>query len=602
MSKLIDYLKLKTIWRILSPSERRQSITIFLLMLVGMILETLGVGLVIPALALMLTTNVETSFPKLSPLLQMFGNPTNQQIIIAGMLLLVSAYTVKTAFLAFLTSRQMQFLFGVQVNLSERLFSGYLSQPYCFHLQRNSAELVRNITREATLFSQDGFLGAMTLLTECMVIFGISMLLIWIEPWGAVIVVSTLGSVAWCANTILRRRTIIWGEKRQRSEGLRLKCLMEGLGGVKDVKILGCKEEFVRGFRLLSAEWARMGRRQATLLLMPRLVLELFAVIGIAVLVIVMIARGCTPSILLPTLGIFAAAAFRIMPSFSRIMTALQSLQHAFPVVDTIDEELRMLEKPISSDATVAEIDFETSIRMEGVSFQYATAPCPALNEINIQILKGTSVGFIGESGAGKSTLVDILIGLLEPSFGAVKLDGVDIRTGMVSWQRKIGYIPQSIFLKDDSLLCNVAFGVAEEQIDVRAVELAVRLARLDEFVGSLPGGLETEVGERGVRLSGGQRQRIGIARALYHNPEVLVLDEATSALDVQTESEVMGAVNALHGQKTIIIVAHRMSTVERCDRLYRLEAGRIVAAGTPADLLYSKRTNRSGTDLLSLA
>lgn len=570
-------------------------------MLVGMALETLGIGLVIPALTLMLTTNVEASFPRLVPMLQTFGNPTNQQIVIAGMLLLVSAYTIKTAFLAFLTFKQMRFMFGVQVNLSERLFSGYLQQPYCFHLQRNSAELVRNITREATLFSQDGFLGAMTLLTECLVILGISMLLIWIEPWGAVLIVSTLGSVALCVNTVLRRRTIVWGEKRQKSEGLRLKCLLEGLGGVKDVKILGCKEQFVRWFRLLSDEWAQMGRRQATLLLMPRLVLELFAVTGIAVMVIVMLARGYTPGLLLPTLGIFAAAAFRIMPSFSRIMTALQSLQHAFPVVDTIDAELSLLEKPRSSRASEVDIAFETSIIMEGISFRYATGQCPALNEINIEIPKGTSVGFIGGSGAGKSTLVDILIGLLEPSSGSVKLDGVNIQTGVSSWQRRIGYIPQSIFLKDDSLRRNIAFGVAEEQIDARALEAAVKLARLDDFVSGLPDGLETEVGERGVRLSGGQRQRIGIARALYHNPEVLVLDEATSALDVQTESEVMSAVNALHGQKTIIIVAHRMSTVEHCDWIFRLEAGRVVEDGAPADVLYAEKKNRLGANRPSL-
>lgn len=576
---------LRKIWGILAPRERMQSIAIFFLMLVGMVLETLGIGLVIPALALMTQSDVKTSIPALAPWLAALGSISGNQIVIAGMLALVSAYAVKTAFLAYLAWKQTRFIYGVQTNLSQRLFVGYLAQSYCFHLQRNSAQLVRNSTQEVKIFAHNGFSSVMVLMTEVLVIIGIFGLLIFVEPVGALVVVALLVMGALGVNALLKKRIVKWGEQRLYHEGIQMQYLMEGLGGVKDVKLLGCESEFGRMFQTHCEAAGLVGRRQSTLLILPRLVLELFAVFGIATLVIVMVLQGRSPESLLPTLGVFAAAAFRIMPSFSRIMMSLQSIQFALPVVDTLYAELALVDLPVP-DPVAIPLKFDHSITLENVRFQYEEAATPALEEISLSISKGSAVGFIGGSGAGKSTLVDILIGLLNPSPGCVRLDGVDIRSNLRGWQDKIGYVSQSIFLKDDTLRRNVAFGVPEEKIDAGAVERAVASARLDEFVASLPEGLETKVGERGVRLSGGQRQRIGIARALYHNPEVLVLDEATSSLDVNTEADVMEAVNALHGEKTIIIVAHRMSTVERCDLLFRLEGGRLVAEGSPSEML----------------
>lgn len=574
---------LRKIWGILAPRERRQSIVIFLLMLVGMVLETLGIGLVIPAVALMTRSNVAEAFPMLGQGLKLLGNPSNQQVVMAGMFLLVASYAVKTAFLAFLVWKQMKFVYGVQQSLSERLFAGYLSLPYVFHLQRNSAQLVRNISSEVSVF-QNGFLSSMLLFTEVLVICGVSILLIFLEPMGALLVVTSLGIVAYLVSSALRKRVLTWGEKRQEHEGGRLQRLLEGLGGVKDVKLLGCEAEMLRQFKFHNDGLSSVGRRQSTLLALPRLVLELFAVIGISVLVLVMLAQGKTPESLLPTLAVFAAAAFRLMPSFGRVMTATQSLQYAFPVVDIIDSELALFPE-LDTTRDHSTLEFEHAITVENLNFQYQGAESLTLQGISLMIEKGSAVGFIGGSGAGKSTLVDVLIGLLNPSAGSVKIDGVDISRNLRAWQDRIGYVPQSIFLKDDTLRRNVAFGVPEEQIDIRAVERAISSARLDEFVRSLPEGLETKVGERGVRLSGGQRQRIGIARALYSNPEVLVLDEATSSLDVETESDVMEAVNALHGQKTLLIVAHRLSTVSKCDRLFRLENGCVVWEGEPKSI-----------------
>jgi ABC-type multidrug transport system fused ATPase/permease subunit len=273
------------------------------------------------------------------------------------------------------------------------------------------------------------------------------------------------------------------------------------------------------------------------------------------------------------------------MPSVNRIMTAIQVMRHAMPVVTTLASELESL-APQEAPGSGSQIELKRELRVEDVSFAYPSTEAPALHDVSLEIRAGESIGFVGGSGSGKSTLIDVILGLLAPQRGVIRVDGVDVRENLRSWQDHIGYVRQHIYLTDDSLRRNIAFGLRDADIDNQAVQRALRAAQLEDFVASLPQGLDTLVGERGVRLSGGQLQRIGIARALYHDPSVLVLDEATSALDTATEREVMSAVRALHGEKTVIIVAHRLTTVADCDRLYRLENGRIVQSGDPATLI----------------
>jgi ATP-binding cassette, subfamily B, bacterial PglK len=311
------------------------------------------------------------------------------------------------------------------------------------------------------------------------------------------------------------------------------------------------------------------------------LLLELLAVIGFAMLVVVMLQLGRQLDTLIPILGLFAAAAFRLLPSVNRILNGVQSVQFALPTIDIIDREVRQLEDTPVPQRGALLMPFQKELMLSNVSFQYSGADGPALTDVSLTIPPGCSVGFVGSSGAGKSTLVDLILGLLTPGSGRITVDGVDIQSNIRGWQDQIGYVPQVIYLTDDTLRRNVAFGLNDEEIDEQAVLRAIRAAQLEDFVAGLSQGLETEVGERGVRLSGGQRQRIGIARALYHNPPVLVLDEATSSLDLATEQGVMAAVNALHGEKTVLIVAHRISTVSQCDWLYKLERGKIVQEGT---------------------
>jgi ABC-type multidrug transport system fused ATPase/permease subunit len=303
------------------------------------------------------------------------------------------------------------------------------------------------------------------------------------------------------------------------------------------------------------------------------------------VLVLSMLARGHDTAAIMPTLALFAAAAFRMTPSANRVLAVINSLRYGLPAVATLTSELAL---PVSDTPPggTHRTAFQRDIELRDVTFSYADTPAPALRGVSVRIGKNETVGFIGPSGSGKTTLVDVLLGLLAPQRGEVRVDGTDVAGNLRAWQDQIGYVSQTIYLTDDTLRRNVAFGVPEAEIDDRAVARAVRAAQLDDFVASLPAGLDAAVGERGVRLSGGQRQRIGIARALYHDPAVLVLDEATSALDAATERGVMDAVAALQGSRTIVIVAHRLSTVDRCDRLYRLEAGRIVEAGRATEVL----------------
>jgi ABC-type multidrug transport system fused ATPase/permease subunit len=553
-------------------------------MFVGMALEALGIGLIVPVIALFTQPDYVTRYPALQPVLGALGNPRHEVLVIGAMLGLIAVYAFKAVFLAFLAWQQTRFAYGVQAQLSQRLFDSYLRRPYTFHLQRNSAELLRNLTAETSALVNSALIPGTLLAAELMVLVGLFALLASVEPIGAILVIVILGTSGAAFYWATRRRIARWGLSRQHHEGLRILHLQQGLGGVKDIKVLGREEEFSKRYQPHNFASAHVAHLQATFQQLPRLWLELLAVVGLATLVIVILAQGRTLDSVLPTLALFAAAAFRLMPSANRVISGIQALRYGLPAIETLHDELTADENlPCEGSYQVA---FLERVELDRTSFTYDGANVAALNDVSCLIRRGETVGFIGASGAGKSTLVDVFLGLLSPQAGALRVDGVDVGSNLRGWQKLVGYVPQSIYLTDDSLRRNVAFGVADEQIDEVAIWRALESAQLADFVRGLPGGLDTLMGERGVRLSGGQRQRIGIARALYHEPDVLVLDEATSALDTATEGDVMDAVMTLHGAKTILIVAHRLSTVERCDRLYRVEHGRIIDQGSSRSLL----------------
>jgi ABC-type multidrug transport system fused ATPase/permease subunit len=561
---------------LLEPQQKRTAAMLIVLTGIGMVLEMLGLGLVIPVMGLLADSNLAANYPFMARPLAWLGHPSPARLAVIAMLTLVSIHIVRVAFLGYLAWRQMGFAMSMQADIGERLFSGYLRQPYPFHLRRNSAELVHTAVTEVRLFTFSVLLPAMVVLTEVAVVTGMVALLVIIEPVGAMVIALVMGIAGWAFLRVVRAGIDSRAVARQLHETQRQVHLQQGLGGVKEVKLLGRDAEFLASFREHNQAGAHVGQYQLTLQQLPRLWLELLAVLGLAGLVLTMIAAGRDVGVIVPTLGLFAAVAFRVMPSANRIMGAVQSLRFASPVIDVLHRELRM-DAPVPPRAEGGPVTFTTAITFDHVTYTYPGAVAPSLRDVSLSIRKGESIGFLGSSGAGKSTLVDVLLGLLTPEHGTVCVDGRDIQAHLRSWQDHIGYVPQTIYLTDQTLRQNVAFGLPASRIDDAAVRRAIKAAQLEPLVAELPEGLETIVGERGVRLSGGQRQRIGIARALYHDPDVLVLDEATSALDGETESGVMDAVNALHGSKTVLIVAHRLTTIAQCDRRYRMESGRIV-------------------------
>lgn len=573
------------IYSLLSPAERKSALVLLFLMIVGMALETIGVGLVIPLIMLITKPDNFPGYPAMQGFLKTFGNPTQVQLVTGGMLALVGIYFVKTTFLAFLSWRQMRFAFGVQVEVSQKLFATYLGQPYTFHLQRNSAHLIRNVIGEVNEFTFSLMIPGMLLITETLVIFGLSCMMIAVEPVGALFVMSVLGGAAWVFQRGARARVAHWGEMRQIHEGLRIQHLQQGLGGAKDVILLGRVDDFLEQYRLNNTKSAKVGRNIATLQQLPRLWLEFLTVSGIALLVIVMVFQGREMAAIMPTLGLFAVAAFRLMPSVNRVLGSVQAMRYGLPVINTLYMELG-LGVPSSKNREGGRSAFQNEICLTNITYTYPGSSTASVEGLSLTIRKGESVGFVGPSGSGKSTLVDVVLGLLTPGSGHVAVDGHNIQENLRHWQNQIGYVAQSIYLTDDTLRRNVAFGLPDGQIDDLAVARAIKDAQLEEFVESLPGKLETIVGERGVRLSGGQRQRIGIARALYHDPSVLVLDEATSALDTDTEEGVMQAVAALRGNKTLLIVAHRLTTLKGCDLIFSMEKGKLVSSGGYKELV----------------
>jgi ABC-type multidrug transport system fused ATPase/permease subunit len=577
----------KNFWFMLTPAQHRSAIFLLGLMLIGMVLETLGISLIIPILALMTNSNLASDYPMLGPWLNRLGNPSHENLVVFTMLALVGVTLLKVLFLAFLAWWQASFSFGIRSNLSLRLFTGYLRQPYPFHLQRNSAELIRNAMGQVQEL-MGAVVACMTITLESFILSGIMILMLVVEPVGTLIVAGTFGLASWGFYRFTRGRILDWGKAFQHHEGLRIQYLQEGLGASKDVKLLGCEKEFIDRYQARNLGSAQVGKWQTVLQALPRFWIEFLAVSGMVAIVLIMIAQNRPMELLVPTLGLFAATAFRLMPSVNRLLNAIQNVRFKWPVIHNLYQELSLLEED-GPRKEYLPLSFKKALVLENVSFRYPLTEALVLEEMALSIRQGESVGFIGSTGAGKSTLIDIILGLLVPISGAVKVDGEDIQSNLRGWQDRIGYVPQSIFLTDDTIRRNVAFGLSDDKIEDATVWSSLRSAQLEQFVRGLPKGLDALIGEGGVRLSGGQRQRIGIARALYHNPSVLVLDEATSSLDTITESDFMDAVCALKGDKTLIIVAHRLTTVEHCDYLFRLESGKIVEEGKPSTLLSKK-------------
>jgi ABC-type multidrug transport system fused ATPase/permease subunit len=418
------------------------------------------------------------------------------------------------------------------------------------------------------------------LIADVLVSLGVVALMVAVEPIGSLFTILLFGTVGIWLVMFTRARVERWGNDARVAKTGVMQALLQGFGGIKEIKILGRSSTFVKEHQTHLHSALRSQRLYSTFTTVPRSLFEILAVMGLVVLVSLMAVQARPSDEILPVLALFAAGTFRVLPSITRIVDSISQIRFAGAMVDQVRTHMQLPE-PRLRVGGVGRLGEFHHLELTDVSFSYGSNTPFRLGPLSIAIERGEYVGLVGESGSGKSTLVDLIGGLVDPIEGTVRVNGMLLGDVTDSWQSKIGYVPQTIFLTDDSIRSNVALGIPDEKIDNQRVSRALEAARLMDFCLTLPDGVGTVVGERGVRLSGGQRQRIGIARALYHEPDVLLLDEATSALDIETEREVMVAVNALKGQKTVIVVAHRLSTVEHCDRLYRLAGGKVIQTGS---------------------
>lgn len=569
---MIKFGLFKNIWALLAKSEQRRALVLGVYLVIGTVLEVMSVGALVPLIQVLTQSNLQSKFPIID---RVFPNSSDQLIVGVILAGVVCIFLLKEIFLGFSLWMQRGFIARLETRFQTELFDQYTRQPYEFHLTTNSSSLSRNILN-STNFTNNILDPMFMLFTDGFVTIALCVALVVIEPLAMLITICSVGAVAVIFHNFSKRRIGQWGVERQQQDGIKLQQMSETFGGIKEIKMTGREEYFRERFSSNIGRLAHLNRKFTTILGIPRLYLELLSVAGLAALVLSMLALGRTSESWLPILALFAGGAFRLMPAINRITFAFQSLRMGRPIVEVLRADISSPVFTELKNQNPSPVEFSHSIRLEDISYSYPNAERSVIDGLSFEIMKGSEVGIVGTTGAGKSTLVDILLGLLRPTRGRVVVDGVDISTNIRGWQDLVGYIPQSIFLIDSSIRANIAFGIAENEIDDAKVLRSLNLAQLTEFVDELPNGMNEFVGERGVRLSGGQRQRIGIARALYLDPPILVFDEATSALDVETEKEVMRSLEHLRTNKTILIVSHRISALDHCDQLVKVTQGRI--------------------------
>ncbi len=567
---------LKKINYIFNKKQKIQLLMLFFMVLIGSACELMGVTMILPFIDAVLQQDAVLEKWYMRKLYDMLGLTSINSLLIILALMFIVIYVVKNIYMVWMKRMQFRYISNNQLQLSRRMLECYLRQPYLFHLSHNSSELIRNISADTGMFfgSVQSVLTLTTDITVCLLVFAVLL-----KQDFAMTIVVTLVLIAYITVffLLLRKRIENFGQETRRLTAQNSKWLRQTFGGIKESIILERRDFFIRRFTQTNEGLVVNRREYQTLSLLPKAVLEVLCIGGIMLIVAVKIASGTDIVEFIPTLSLFAVAAFRLLPSFNKIVAELSSLQYNKVGVDAIYKDLNQIDQlSIMSQAEKEdEIDhlvFNKEIKLENIRFRYSGMEKNVLENVNLTIQKNTSVAFVGPSGAGKTTLADIILGVLDPQSGTIKIDGIDIRKAMRNWHKKIGYIPQFIYLMDDTIRNNIAFGLRPHEIKEDQVWRALEEAQLREFVEGLENGLETKIGERGVRLSGGQRQRIGIARALYHDPEFLVLDEATSALDNETEKAVMDAINYLAGSKTLLIIAHRLTTIEQCDVVYEIK------------------------------
>lgn len=559
----------------------RDKIKIGILMVavvIGSFLELLAVSLFQPFINLIMDTSSLKDSRIMSYVYARFGFDEINYFLamIAG--IIIAVYIVKNIYIIVEKNAIYKFSYRIQRTMSTDLLKAYMKEPYTFHLGKNISVLQRSMQEDTDQFTK-GIIHMLEMVAEVCVCIAIGIYLFIVSKSITIIIVALLIACLAIFSVISKKYSSAWGREGQIYKSRIYQWMNQSLGGIKEIKVLGREKSFIDHYDHYFAKYVRVLRLNRLIGVIPKHIIEMVCMTGLLLAIIFKIFFGQKDLIeFVPQLAVFAVAAFRLLPSVGKINEHLSAVLYAMPSLDLIYNDLKEVE---ALEVTEQEKDdswkLNHAIEVKNVSYHYPDGEENVIEHASFAIQKGEMVAFVGASGAGKSTMVDILLGLLKPQYGKIYADDMNIQKNILTWQKEIGYIPQTIYLSDDTIRNNVAFGVPEDQINEQAVQHALEQAQLSEFIDSLPAGLDTFVGDRGVRLSGGQRQRIGIARALYHDPEILVLDEATSALDTETETAVMKAIDSLQGQKTILVIAHRLTTIKKADRFFEVANGQVI-------------------------
>lgn len=569
---------------LLTLKERKQASLLLLMVLMMALIDMIGVASILPFMAVLTNPELIETNSILNEMFQtskIFNVESKQQFIFFLGIIVFLLLVVSLIFKAFTTYAQLRFIQMQDYSISKRLVEGYLRQPYSWFLNRHSAELGKTILGEVSGIIGSGIKPLIEVIAKGTVIITIIVLLIIADPKLAIIVGSVLGLAYGIIFYFIRSYLKQLGKKRLENNRLRFITISEVFGAFKEVKVGGLEETYVTRFSNFAKIYARTNAASQVIAQIPRFILEAVAFGGILLLILYMMAQSGSFSNALPIVSLYVFAGYRLMPAVQQMYTSFTQLTFVGPSLNKLYDDLKSL-KEFDMNFNKEKLSFHKKISLNNIYYNYPNASRSALKSISFSITAKTTIGLMGATGSGKTTIIDIILGLLEAQKGTLEVDGKVITSqNLKSWQRSIGYVPQHIFLSDDTIEANIAFGTEHNDIDKDAVKRASKIANLHNFVKEeLPKQYQTTIGERGIRLSGGQRQRIGIARALYHNPSILIFDEATSALDTQTEKAVMDAVNNLNKNITIILIAHRLNTLKNCDIIFKLEKGQIIGQG----------------------
>ena len=562
---------------IFNRTQKIKFVVLFCMLFAGSVLELMGVSLILPFVQLVMDTDGTDN-----ALFQWFGRlvgaESQRELLIWLGLLLIAVYLIKNTYLLFTKYVQLRFVFNNRLELSGRLMRNYMKKPYPFHLEKNSSEILRSVTSDVNNL-YELVMDVIDLVSNLLIIAMLAVYLLYTDVMITLVVAALLGLCSYFYFAVMRRRTVDYGKQNQLYNGKMIQAVNQALGGIKEIKVLARENYFVRAYEENGRYYASSLKKSQFYRNAPKYLIETVCVCGVLATILIKLQMGADVQELVPQLSVFAMAAFRLLPSVNQVNNLLNGILFLKPSIDRIYEDLQEAgakknERPPERD--YRRLPAADAVRFEHVTFRYPGTEKEILSDLSVELPLKKSIGLVGSSGAGKTTFMDLLLGLLSPDQGRICYGDSDIRDYPDAWGHKLGYIPQSIYLADDTIRRNVAFGIPDSEISEAKVRRALEEAQLLEFVDGLDDGLDTMVGESGVRLSGGQRQRIGIARALYQQPEILVLDEATSALDTETEQAVMEAVERFRGRCTLLMIAHRTSTLENCDQIYRLEDGKL--------------------------